>query len=375
MKILCSNVPIKLKTECSEKNSVLITGGSRMGKTFFASNFAEQLIKEKHNVHLIDLGEKWGKNDKARLKRAGAVINRVESQGIKLIFSSVAELAGCSEHIANALDIQSSEAKTILKEILLEQYNMGQDNLSMRKVFEVFESRCTKNTNEGKWDQKIYRRIGGCGNIPDIRFYVEADRLFSDSSVIWELSGLDDRYIKIVAYLITYCLYCQQRQRFKNNNNVVKNTFVIIDEFQNLDCDRKSIIGICLTEGQKYHLALILITQFLRGNFSEAVINQFKQGGFQFHFRPTEEEAMVMSRRFSIDYDAQKTLYQKLINLPRGHCLMLGPHSVGNRKEISEKFRFVEIMEEKTEKIVAIVNTSSEKSGMVRGRCIAPKGM
>ena len=60
--------------------------------------------------------------------------------------------------------------------------------------------------------------------------------------------------------------------------------FLLIDEFQTLDCNRRSIIGLCLTEGQKYGANLILATQFLDGNFSDAVISQFKQGGFSLLF-------------------------------------------------------------------------------------------
>lgn len=38
---------------------------------------------------------------------------------------------------------------------------------------------------------------------------------------------------------------------------------------------------------------------------------------------------------------------RKLVAMPRGTCLMFGPHSVGGRKEITETFRFVEIQEDK----------------------------
>lgn len=121
------------------------------------------------------------------------------------------------------------------------------------------------------------------------------------------------------------------------------NIFVIIDEFQVLECDRHSIFGICLAEGQKYGLALILSTQFLLGNFSEAVINQFKQGGFRYYFRLTEEEAGNISSQLAYSTRDRKELYHRLISLPVGTCLMAGPHYVGNRKEISESIRFVEI--------------------------------
>ncbi len=125
--------------------------------------------------------------------------------------------------------------------------------------------------------------------------------------------------------------------------NKGKKVFVIIDEFQNLDCDRKSIIGTCLTEGQKYGLALILVTQFLKGNFSEAVVSQFKQGGFRFYFRLTEEEAAKVSRELAGNSRDRECLYNKLVTLPRGQCLMKGPHAIQGSVEATEVCRFVEI--------------------------------
>lgn len=159
------------------------------------------------------------------------------------------------------------------------------------------------------------------------------------------MSGVDGTYSDIMAYLLVYCLYCQQKREFKNGSRMNK-TYVIIDEFQNLDCDRKSIIGTCLAEGQKYGLFLVLITQFLKGNFSDAVLNQFKQGGYRFYFRLSEEESAVVSRQLSCNSQMQIELRRKLVTMPRGNCLMMGLHSVGTRKEVTEVFRFIEIQED-----------------------------
>ena len=67
MKLMCENKVVDLRTDIGEKNAMLITGGSRMGKTFFASNFAADLILKGNSIQLIDLGDKWSKEDKAGL--------------------------------------------------------------------------------------------------------------------------------------------------------------------------------------------------------------------------------------------------------------------------------------------------------------------
>lgn len=345
MKMLCDDKLIRLRMDCTEKNSVLITGGSRMGKTFFASNLAKQLMKEGHTVHLIDLGEKWSRQDKERLSTAGAVTNEVSKQGMELAFGSETELYGCAKVIANVLGFRSTAAEAVLAECFQEKSSTRELSVSIRNFVVCLRNKNTTDTERQEWIAKISMRLRQWADIPDIRFCVSQDRKNLGKSTIWDFSGVDGTYIELAAYLLVYCLYCQQKRKFKNGSRMNK-TYVIIDEFQNLDCDRKSIIGTCLAEGQKYEMFLVLITQFLKGNFSDAVLNQFKQGGYRFYFRLTEEEATVVSRQFSCNPQVQIELRRRLAAMQRGNCLMLGLHSVGNRKEVTEVFRFIEIQED-----------------------------
>lgn len=348
MELVCNDTKIRLRMDDSEKNSVLIVGGSRMGKTFFASNLAEMLIQQGMQVHLIDLGSKWGFRDKERIEFAGAVIRPIESQGIDLIFHSSKELIGCARVIADAIGFQSLNASTTLKNVFHRLRANIDGAILMKDVIEALIIETEEDNSHKDWAAKIYDRLEIYDEVPNVKFRVNEDEDFSNSSTIWDLTGLDDEYVHIISSLITYSLICQQKWYFKNSNETI-GMFVIIDEFQNLDCNRRSVIGTCLTEGQKYGLNMILITQFLNGNFSEAVINQFKQGGFRFYFRLTEEEAAIVSKQVASEYRRRNELYKKLISLQTGNCLMLGPHSVGERNEVTEAFRFVEIKETEAE--------------------------
>ena len=239
MKILCEGKCIRLRMESTEKNSVFVTGGSRMGKTFFASNFARQLVEEGHTVHLIDLGEKWSRQDKERLSTAGAVTNEVSKQGMELAFGSETELYGCAKVIANVLGFRSPAAEAVLAECLQVQSN----------VTDCLNAWDTTDAEKKEWGAKISMRLREWAAIPDIRFCVGQGRQNFEESVIWDFSGFDNTYIALAAYLLVYCLYCQRKRDFRNGSRMDK-TYVIIDEFQNLDCDRKSIIGTCLAEVQ-----------------------------------------------------------------------------------------------------------------------------
>ena len=364
MPLLCQNKLIQLFLD--EKNSMLITGGSRMGKTVLASMLAEWLIHKGYQIHLIDLGEKWSSENKKPLYDAGVITQQVEKQGILLNFVSEAELLGCVRHILNAVGISSYEAATALKKAFLFQLRRKR-SFNFKEI--LIALKIIKVSDETGWAGKIQDRFECCGEMPDICFRVEKKGIFTNTSAIWELSGIEDFYIQMAAYLICYCLFCRQRRNFKEGIGKT-NTIIIIDEFQNLDCDRRSVIGMCLTEGQKYGLSLMLITQFLQGNFSDAVLNQFKQGGFRFHFRLMEEEAAIVSRQLCYNYETRKELFRKLVALPRGQCLMMGPHTVGKSNRVSESFRFVEVEQNMVEDDVACEKVKKDK-GVQKKKIIA----
>ncbi len=342
MKLRCEKQTIGLEIPDSEKRSMLVVGGSRMGKTYFVSGLAAELITAGYIVHLIDLGEKWSDSDKMRLLNVGAEKRSVETAGHLFTFRSDEELLGCADKILSAFGSRSMRGSRVLKGVFKELLEDNDGCFMLEDVITKLENEQETVSAKKEWFITLHEFFDSCGEVPNVLFSVDTDADYYKTSIIWELSGLDDSYVHMMAYLLSYHFLCQRKWVFKDRHSD-KGMFLIIDEFQNLNLNRKSILGTCLTEGQKYGLSLILITQFLAGNFSEPVINQFKQGGYRFFFRLTEEEAAHVSKQIAYDVQVQKAIYKKLITFPRGHCLMMGPHFVGTRREVSEAFRFVEV--------------------------------
>lgn len=345
MKLICGGKELHLHLQGNERISMLVSGRSRMGKTYFASCLGRDLIGQGESVHLIDLGNKWSAKDKGRLLSAGAELHQVEKEGIELIFAEDKEVCACGSIIANALGFRSGNAVMVIKRAIRRLLITDGQGLCIRELQESLETGGEEMDEENAWRVRVWERLDSCDGLPEIRFKVDRNREFSPGSVVWDLSGMDGTCVQVAAYLISFCLLCRQKRRFRNNA-AGKKAFIIIDEFQTLDVDRRSIVGTCLAEGQKYGIALILITQFLRGNFSDAVISQFKQGGFCFYFRPTEEEAAIISRDLAGDSGVRRNLYKKLVQLPQGCCLMMGPHYIKDSGSVTEACRFVEIKDE-----------------------------
>lgn len=345
IRIVCEGKQLHLQIQGNEQISMLITGRSRMGKTFFASCLGKELICQGASVHLIDLGDKWSSSDKERLLSAGAVFHTVAKEGITLCFQDDKEVCACGRIIANALGFRSVNAVMVLKNAIKRLLSSHGQEVGMEELQDYLKAFAEEVPEEGGWSLKVWERLDSCDELRQIRFKIDKDNKFSAGSTIWDLVGMNDTCAQVTAYLISFFLLCRQKRRFRNAGKMNR-VFIIIDEFQVLDCDRRSIIGTCLAEGQKYGLALILITQFLHGNFSDAVISQLKQGGFRFYFRLTEEEATMVSRELAGNSRERIVLYQKLARLPQGHCLMIGRHCVENRDCVTEVYRFVEIKDE-----------------------------
>lgn len=299
-----------------------------MERNFLVSN----LIRDGNTLHLIDFGCEWNTEDKTRLMNIGAIEKIVNFERVKLGFASVEELSGCAKYIMQALGLRSPEMEAVLKKCLLEGYKESDNCLSIREVITSLAS----GKGESQQEQDVTDMLSDClnsySNIPDITFYIDRDCQFSDSSIIWNLSGLDDTYTRITTYLIIYCLYRHKRHDSMDDNG--KNRLVVaVNQIQDLDCDCNSIIGVCLADGWKYGLDLMLVTPLLNENFSEAVLKEFVKKCVHFYFQTSAEEAVVISWHSTDDYSAQKEIYQKLVNLSSGEYLFWGLHSIDSAEE------------------------------------------
>ncbi len=339
LKMKCSEVQVKLAME-DEKLSMIVAGKSRMGKTYFLSLLANTLMEQGSSVHLIDLGAKWSFADKQKMIDSGATTRCPGKDEITLVFYSKKDLLGLSQCICNALGFRSVYAKSACKSAILNQISKDQSGFCMKD----FVKTLAISAEENEWSAKLFERFDCCGEIPEIKFEInEAKaREMNDTSTIWDLLYIEESLVQLVAYLILYGVLCVQKKRFRDGN-LDKKIFVIIDEFQNFDLSQRSMIDICLTEGQKYKMYLILATQFLQGKFSDAVNNQLMQCGFQIYFRLLDVDAHHICSQIARDSRENNILYKKLINLPRGQCLFIGCHTLGSNEHILESARFIKI--------------------------------
>lgn len=347
MKMLCKGVEVRKEISSSQQTEIII-GKSQYGKTFYASSEAKDIIVRKDYVHMIDLCNSWSAEDKARLGN----VNRYDfKQDMVIYMPSRNAAVKCASYIANAFGFISSEVISVLKEMITFLLDSLNGKCSIYDLLILLkESSEDKTYAFKKAANKAYVKMSSSFSEYDIKIVVD-DSKAEDmvlQNAIWDLSVLDKEGASMVAQMIMFAILETRRNWFKNNTCKPR-TYVIIDEFQNIDCTKASVVGVCLTEAQRVNLYLILISQFIDGKYSDAVVHQLKQGGHFLYFRVTEDEAPKISKQLAYNVSEQEKIQRILTTLPRGYALYKGRHYLGKSKNVSENIRIIEVVGEKKE--------------------------
>ena len=101
-------------------------------------------------------------------------------------------------------------------------------------------------------------------------------------------------------------------------------TFIVIDEFQNVDMKPDSPLYKILCEGRKFGLNLILATQTLKKKYDSSIENTILQVGTKILFRPPEREARYIAEILSSDKKKIKLYEDWLSSLNRGTAIVKG---------------------------------------------------
>ncbi len=345
MKMLCKGIEVRKEISSSQQTE-LILGKSQYGKTFYASSEAKDIIARKDYVHMIDLCNSWSEEDKLRLGK----VNRYDFKQDMVIYMPTKKAAiKCASYIANAFGFISSEVISVLKEMitfLLDSLNVKY-SISELMIL-LYDLSKDKNYVFKKSANKAYVKMSSSFSEYDVKIVVDESKAEAMvlQNAIWDLSVLDKEGASMVAQMIMFAILETRRNWFRNST-VKPTTYVIIDEFQNIDCTKNSVVGVCLTEAQRVKLYLILISQFIDGKYSDAVIHQLKQGGHFLYFRVTEEEAPKISKQLAYNVSEQEKIRKILTTLPIGNAIYKGRHYLGKSNNVSENIRVIEVVGDK----------------------------
>lgn len=313
---------IKIAKNAVNKH-ILLTGMSGAGKTMALQQIECSAIDSGACVVVLNCGatHEWSRQDGNKVEHC-----LVRDEGfpfrllapIKVSDEMVESEDAILENIIGSLDrldrmnraqkavlrqaicdiLERSGAASCMKEIGQElEQELSEDALEVLDKFSIFFQQI-------QWmEQTLELEPGKIYNI-DFSGY--------DSTTQWLLAEM------ALSWLWRYAQLCGKRNRY--------DTYVVCDEFQNLDSDAGAVLFQILREGRRHKLFLLLATQTLVGvERCERVV--LRQVGTNLFFKPTEEEYRQIARL--IDAENVEQIACALQKLCVGECLAKGRFSAG----------------------------------------------
>lgn len=117
----------------------------------------------------------------------------------------------------------------------------------------------------------------------------------------------------LLAYLWRLVSSCRAREQ---------QLYIFLDEFQNLSIGPTAALTQFLTEGRKFHVNLLLVTQALTMNFNGSEQRRLLQSGMQLYFQPAGNEVKTIARLMGTS--KEKDWERILCTLQRGEFVAVG---------------------------------------------------
>lgn len=142
---------------------------------------------------------------------------------------------------------------------------------------------------------------------------------------IVSFKGINPSTQKVLIDIFLSILWKRKRSELEKEDGVM----LSIDEFQNLNLYRESILSQLLTEARKYHLHLILATQTL-ARYDKIQLGILNQANAKLFFQPAKSDLSTIARM--IDVEKAMYWYKILDNLKVGQAVAIGELYLDNKK-------------------------------------------
>lgn len=307
-----------------------ITGISGMGKTVFMTQLMARLAQKEKRVIVFDSSDSFSKEELEKSLSKEFIEQYISFHDISklglpvdLMYKyedySVTKQTNCfgeiiSQAMPNASQIQINFLKKALKECVVENecnyeillFVLKEDfpevNDSTRysvysKLNDVFEEiiECNHNESIADW----YTFLESCKNI-----------------VVIKVDEPSMNTQRPLTNMLLSSLFQTQKHR-KMTQEGLPQFNIFIDEIQNENLEKGSIISQIMREGRKYNLGLNISTQFI-GSIRES--HTLRQAGINVYFKPDSSSKRAMADALNL---SKKDLW-KIDKLGKGECFIHG---------------------------------------------------
>lgn len=328
------NIPVYWDMVNSPNSHIALIGGSGSGKTVQAQKIICELVKAGETAVVIDLHGTFVDDQifaayKEFIDRKRNDID-VYNTGIPCrLFDKIKFSDGSEEH--------ETDTVGAITDVLCRSLNLGM------KQRTVLRSAIQNVMSSGMYQEDGFKAIGEAlqksGDKISLELYermlplfehnvfTDGDNLIRSSRInIIHLGKLDLATQEIVAEMILSHIW-----RLGNADQFKKNpVYVFVDECQNMDTSSKGPLALMISEGRRMGINLILATQMILVNTTNAVQQRISQCGLILYFKPASNRVALTAKMISLANEHQ--WLGILRDLKVGEFVATGSFLLGDRK-------------------------------------------
>lgn len=299
---------------------ILVTGTSGSGKTVAVQRIAGQLAKDGACVVVLNYNQSHGNMEKKgtlwiSVRRDGFPVSLISGGDGMDRTESRTETA---QHIITVLSgidrmpvMQRAAIRSAIGQMESGDGTSGNDFGEILRQLRIIGSRDKKFEDAAVAAEEKYFEI----------FHMVQTRVHEvfipGKTAVIDLSEYDSRTQRILAGLAMGLLWQRARKKGTQSRFPV---YLVLDEFQVLDCRRDSVMEEILREGRKYNMNLVLATQTL-STFPAEIQPVLEIPATRLYFPLSQKDQKKLARALPYTAEQSKKLFS---GLKRGTCLAMG---------------------------------------------------
>lgn len=318
---------------------MLACGKAGVGKSYLLTAFVEDIKSNSLTCAIVDISWSYAEIELKRHKF------KANDDIVTFDIRSESDM----EYSIRCKDLSTTFASAIIYALNLDSYN--QKSVVKEMCFNL--ERCKKRFSLGSfWKELVdYNNAIEMGyvevsteraqNVKRLLSKCEIfDGLFSISFTasseidmkpitLFQLSELPQYSRNAISEFLLFLLWDEARQSDLQS----KYDFLILDEFQSLRMDNRSVLYQILREGRKFSFNVFLATQYV-SQYRRDQLSVLTQVATVFLFQQTDKERDSVCRLFSLE---KSTWEKRMLRLKIGEAILIGHYRLAGKKRILDR--------------------------------------
>lgn len=329
-----------------DNGQTLITGKSGKGKTYLIYRLLEESLHEGKRILVIDQSESFSLYEIENANFTAECMDYIDfEEGNFTFFLQCKDKRSMKNWIVDSViksfDIGDSPMQREILEISVERVVAQNDSFSFHTLYMEIENYSKENTRKELTRQAglLLRKIQCAKQMKHIIVKKEDDIWVEKTKgvTVFQVSELKaELRRKLVLFLLSLLF-----EESKVRASVSRYNQIVLDEFQDYPI-HDSVLEEFLRKGRKFHIELILSTQYI-SDLRKPDKNALMQQSTMYIFQPVEEDTKTVAETLAMKSQnkiSSKTWREVLYALQRGEAIYVGKyHLKGKKRELQRPIK------------------------------------